>query len=160
MLMIWIEQQRSNAQDPRVRVPHQVAPSTPVSHAGRPVSVFKIFLRNFTYPLKLNARVLDARAESARRRLNANDTPQGCHTPSTPRPETSTFQSEAVEHARTNSRWSGRESRNNDLQDSPRRRHPRDAQDENCAPGPSEGAGSMRRAVSENRVSDNDFFQT
>jgi hypothetical protein len=40
-----------------------------------------------------------------------------------------------------------RETWNNELQDSPRRRHPRNMQDENLAPDPPDSEGSARRVA-------------
>ena len=73
-----------------------------------------------------------SQTREALRRLNTDvdESPRCCRVPAT-RPETPTPQPGAAERARMNSRHTAREIRNNDLQDSPRRRRPRDTQDEN-----------------------------
>jgi hypothetical protein len=87
------------------------------------------------------------------RQLNANtyESPLRRRTPVT-RPETPTPQPGAVERARMNTRQSNRETRNDDLQDSPRRRHPRNTQDENHALSPPERKEISRRVSLRNRV--------
>ena len=85
--------------------------------------------------------------------LNANmdESPLHHQTPATWL-ETPTPQPGAVEKARMNTCQSNCETRNDDLQDSPRRQHPCNTQDENNAPSPPEREEISRRGSLRNRV--------
>ena len=76
------------------------------------------------------------------------------------RPETPTPQPGAIESARATSRRSHREIRDDDVQNSPRRRRTRNTHNENFRMGGADDAGSHLRDVSTNTVRRNHSSHT
>lgn len=99
------------------------------------------------------------RAREASRQLNENgdESPSRRRTPA-PRPETPTPRSVAVERTRAASRRSRRESQENELQHSPRRRRTFTTQDENF-PNISGDTGSQECVIHVNRVRNFNSFR-
>ena len=85
-----------------------------------------------------------------------DESPRRCRTPA-PRPETPTPQPGAVERARMNFRQSRHETLNN-LQDSPRRRHPCNTENASHTLSPPEREASARSVFLGNRVRIINFF--